>query len=370
MAVEPEFLLHCLTEQGTAYAIILLDTDGTIVDWLAGAEKTFGYSREEAVGRNLRMLFTPEDAALGIPEHELKVARSNGRAEDDRWMARKDGGRFWANGTSAVLFDEEGVHVGFGKILRDRTELREQIEAFENEARAAAAESERKNRFIALLGHEIRNPLNVISLCASGLERLAPGPAGELIRTIDEQVRFMARLVEDLQEASRANSNKLPLSKESVVLQDVLARAAEAVRPHAEQRGQSLQALLMAGPIKMQIDPDRIRQAVTNLLENAVKNTPHGGTIWLKCTIEGHEAVVRVEDNGVGIDKDALPGLFDLFTRSRRNAAARDRLGANLGLGLPLVKELATLHGGTVQVRSDGPGKGAEFTMRLPLDTD
>ncbi len=368
MSAKPEFLLHCLTEQGTDYAVILLDTDGTIVDWLAGAEKTFGYTREEAVGRESRMLFTPEDVALGIPEHELEVARSNGRAEDDRWMARKDGGRFWANGTSTALFDEQGAHVGFGKILRDRTELREQVDTLDNEVRAAATESERKNGFIALLAHEIRNPLNVISLCSSGLARLAPGPAAQLVQTIDEQVRFMARLVEDLQEASRASANKIPLSKEKVVLQDILARAAEAVRPHAEQRGQALQALFMAGAIEIEIDPDRIRQAVTNLLENSVKYTPRGGTIWLKCTIEGHEAVVRVQDNGIGIDKDALPGIFDLFTSPRRNVVASDRLGANLGLGLPLVKELAALHGGTVQVRSDGPGKGAEFTIRLPLD--
>jgi two-component system CheB/CheR fusion protein len=366
MAADAEYLLGCLMEQGKDHAIILLDPAGTIVGWLPGAEKTFGYAFPEVVGRNVALLFTPEDVANGISEHELAVARSNGRAEDDRWLVRKDGSRFWATGTAVALYDAGQSLVGFGKVLRDRTESREHTETLRNDLHEAREADERKNRFIALLGHEVRNPLNVIALCAHGLDRLASGPAAELVATLHKQVAFMLRLVEDLQEASRAEANRIALKVERIVLQDVLRRAAEGVRPHAERRRQVLQTLLVPAGIEVDIDPDRIHQAVTNLLENAVKYTHDGGRIWLKCTTEGNEAVIRVEDDGKGIDKAALPALFELFTRSQSIAGASDGLGAGLGLGLPLVRQLVALHGGSVQVRSDGPGKGSEFIIRLP----
>lgn len=164
----------------------------------------------------------------------------------------------------------------------------------------------------------------------------------------------------------RVSARIAVLKCEDVVLQDVLQRAADAVLPHAQKKQQAFHVKLLPAPVHAHVDPDRIRQAVINLLENAVKYTPEGGTIWLKFSTEADEAVIRVEDDGNGIDSEALPQLFDLFTSPRRTPT-NDQLGAGLGLGLPLVKELAALHGGTVQVRSPGPGKGAEFVVRLPL---
>ena len=177
----------------------------------------------------------------------------------------------------------------------------------------------------------------------------------------------MTRMIQDLQDSIRAGVGLIKLNSEDVILQDVLILAADSVRPHAKRRRQYLYVTLLPAPVRARVDADRIRQAVVNLLENAVKYTPEDGNIWLKFSTEGQEAVIRVEDNGIGINKDALPGLFDLFTTARRNITASNQLGAGLGLGLPLVKELVTLHGGTVQVRSAGPGKGAEFVIRLPL---
>jgi PAS domain S-box-containing protein len=364
---DPALLLHHLMKQDRDNAIILMDPAGVIVDWLAGAEPIFGYTLPEALGRYMGTLFTPEDVSAGVPEHELDVARSDGRADDDRWLMRKDGGRFWAHGTTVALHDEARNIMGFGKILRDRTEVRAQILAIQNDLLATQEAKQRIEGFVTLLAHELRNPLSVIATNAASLAALTTAPASTLVSSTASQCRFMTRMVQDLQDTIRAGEGMVAVNREDVILQDVLSMAADSVRPHAEKRNQSFHVILLPAPIRIHVDSDRIRQAVTNLLENAVKYTPEGGSIWLKFSIEGAEAVIRVEDNGMGIDKDALPDLFELFTRPRRNAAANHQLGAGLGLGLPLVKELVALHGGTVQVRSAGSGKGAEFVLRLPL---
>ena len=367
MQATSEQLLTRLIEQGSDHAIILLDPNGTIVGWLAGAEKTFGYATAEVLNRNVAILFTPEDNAREVSAHELQVARTNGRAEDDRWLLRKDGGRFWASGISTALRDN-GELVGFGKVLRDRTEWREQIETAQNRVRSLVETNDKLRTFIALLSHEIRNPLNVIQNAMAILAKSGAEGTGSIVELVKRQIKFMVRLVEDLQETSRAGVSKVTLRRERIALQTVLEQAAEAVRPHTERRNQTFHVILIRAPLTVDIDPARIHQAMTNLLENAVKYTPDGGTIWLKCTVEIDEAVVAVEDNGVGIDKDDLPGIFELFTQVNPSASSvQEGLGAGLGLGLSLVKELVTLHGGSVQVRSPGRNLGSQFIVRLPL---
>ncbi|MEO8164089.1 MAG: HAMP domain-containing sensor histidine kinase, partial [Betaproteobacteria bacterium] len=215
--------------------------------------------------------------------------------------------------------------------------------------------------------HEIRNPLNTIKTAMHGIATLSTAATKPFIDPIQRQINFMVRLVEDLQEVSRANAYKVTLRKERVVLQDLLHRVADGARPHAEHRGQSFQVLLIPAPLTVDVDPERIVQVLINLLENAIKYTPAGGTIWLKCTIEEQEAVIGVEDSGIGIEKDVLPYIFELFTQEQSSRpASQGGLGAGLGLGLPLVKELVALHGGTIQVISPGKNQGSQFTVRLP----
>jgi signal transduction histidine kinase len=147
------------------------------------------------------------------------------------------------------------------------------------------------------------------------------------------------------------------------VLNDVVRGAADACRPLAERRGQRFEILQLPVPVTVHGDPDRLHQLFVNLIENAVKYTPEEGRIWVKQTIEGDEAVVRIEDSGIGITAEALPWIFDLFTQEK---PARDMAKGGLGLGLSVVRDLVALHGGTVAVRSEGRDKGAEFTVRLP----
>jgi PAS domain S-box-containing protein len=362
-------LLSLLIRQAREHAIILLDPRGTVVGWLGGSELVFGYTSAEMVGQSIFRLFTPEDLQRGLADHELEVARRNGAAEDDRWMVRKDGSRVWANGVVVSLRDESGRVVGFGKTLRDRTDVRAQVEALENRVAALQKADERKNIFLGTLAHELRNPLAPL-VNAVQLLRLRRPDDPDLtypVMLIERQVEFLRRLVDDLLDVTRIGAGKIELKKERVRLGELLARVVESCRARAEERRHQMELILPAGAIVVEADPSRLQQVFLNLVTNAVKYTPEGGRVWVKATMEGREAVVDVEDTGLGISPEMLPKIFDLFTQEEES---RYRSEGGLGIGLSLVKSLVTLHGGTVQVRSGGKGKGSQFTVRLPLAAD
>jgi PAS domain S-box-containing protein len=361
-----EELLRLLLEQGKDHAIILMDAQERIVGWLGGAEEIFGYAAEEMIGRSASHIFTPEDRERGLADHEFAVARKDGRAEDDRWQLRKDGTRIWANGVLIALRDASGAVAGFGKILRDRTDVRGQIETLENRAAALLQADERKNLFLATLAHELRNPLAPLANAVYLLRQVRPGDPDLAypVKLIERQVEFLRRLVDDLLDVTRIGRGKLQLQLGPVHLQEALRRAAEACRPASEERRHRLELLLPGVPITLEGDADRLHQVFVNLLNNAIKYTPEGGRVWLKMTVEGAEAVVRVEDTGVGIAPEMLPRIFEMFTQEASSASWS---GGGLGIGLALVRDLVALHGGVVQVRSEGKGKGSEFTVRLPL---
>jgi PAS domain S-box-containing protein len=353
----PDELLRLLLVQDEGHAVILLDADGVVVAWHAGAEHLFGYAAAEMLGRPVAHLFTPEDRERGAHEHELAVALADGRAEGDRWQVCKDGTRVWASGVVVPLRDAARNIVGFGKILRDRTDVKGHIDALANEA-------SRQKVLLGTLAHELRGPLGPIANAAQ-IIRLKTGDAvAAPVQMIERQVAYIRRLVDDLMEVTRDGAGKSQLLIRRAHLEDILTRAAEACRPLAEARRQDFRVLLLPTPTAVLADPDRLHQVVQNLLTNAIKYTPAGGQVWLKATVEGDEAVFRVEDTGVGIAPEMLPRIFDLFTQE---AASLEHAQGGLGLGLSVVKELVARHGGTVQVRSKGRGMGSEFTVRLPL---
>jgi two-component system CheB/CheR fusion protein len=316
------------------------------------------------VGQSLGVLFTPEDRERGIPDQEIQLAVNFGKAEDDRWQLRRDGSRFWATGILLALRDRNQNLLGFGKILRNRTDLREQLEALRNRVQALTAANQRKDNFLATFSHELRNPMASICTAVELINRTAsrnPDLEGSL-KLIEEQLDFIRRMLDDLLDVTRISTGKVRLNIGPVVLQEVIEKAVESARPKVDERRQRIQVIGPGSFIVLQGDPDRLQQVFSNLLSNAVKYSPEHGAISIKVTTEADEAVVRLTDTGVGIPHDMLPRIFDLFTQVETQLSH-----GGLGIGLALVKDFVALHGGSVQVRSEGVGKGSEFMVRLPL---
>jgi two-component system CheB/CheR fusion protein len=360
-----EVLLKLAREQVKHHAVMLLDPAGRVVSWLYGAQEILGYAAAEMIGQPLDVLFTPEDQALGIPRHEIEIATKDGRAEDDRWAVRKDQIRIWVNGALSALRDGDGRLVGFSKITSDRTDQKAKMDFLENRIEALAQADVRRRVFLGALAHELRNPLAAL-VSASELIRMTTPEGDQLempLQIIARQVDALRRLVDDLSDATRIGAGKVRLELAEIDLKKVVDEAVDCCRPHIDERRHDFRAILPDGPIYVEADAARLRQVIVNLLNNAIKYTDEGGHVWLKATVEGQEAVVRVEDDGVGVSPDMLPHIFDLFTQVESTVS---KSAGGLGIGLSLVKDLVTLHNGTVQVRSEGAGKGSEFTVRLP----
>ena len=230
------------------------------------------------------------------------------------------------------------------------------------EADALREESQRKDRFLAVLAHELRNPLSPILTGVAVLRgrSLPPDSQRHLCDCMDRQVRHLVRLVDDLLDVSRISQGKIVLRKERVELRNTLTQAVESVRNLVDERRHVLAVDVAPEPLVVDGDAVRLVQIVSNLLNNAVRYTPHGGRIHLVLEREASDAVVRVADNGRGIPADLLERVFDIFVQQRGD-------GRGLGIGLTLVRQLVTLHGGTVRAASPGEDLGSEFVVRLPL---
>jgi signal transduction histidine kinase len=222
----------------------------------------------------------------------------------------------------------------------------------------------RKDEFLAMLSHELRNPLAPIRNAVTLLvEDNDPGVQRRAREILDRQVSHMTRLVDDLLDIARISRGKVDLQQRPVPLREVVAAALEASRPLIEAGGHRL-AVEPGEPVTVFADPMRLAQVISNLLNNAAKYTPRGGRIELAVRRENGSALVSVRDNGVGIAPHELPRLFEMFAQGD---ATRRRAPGGLGVGLALARELAQAHGGALEARSDGPGRGAEFTVRIPV---
>ncbi len=237
--------------------------------------------------------------------------------------------------------------------------------------RDRAEADRRKDEFLAMLAHELRNPLAPIR-SGVGLMRMLDLRDPDLVETceiLDRQVRHMSRLIDDLLDVSRITRGTIQLRKARVDLIEVARQAARMVGPAMDGRGHDFVCSLPASPLPIEADPTRIEQVIANVLANAAKYTEPGGTVRL--TVEeaapAQTAVIRVEDNGVGIDPQVLPRIFDLFAQADRTL---DRAQGGLGVGLTIVHRLVALHGGTVEARSDGPGRGTTMVVRLPVASE
>ncbi|MGE5538454.1 MAG: PAS domain S-box protein [Gemmatimonas sp.] len=354
---ESEERFRLLVDGVKDYAIYMLDPVGNIVSWNAGAERIKGYRADEVIGRHFSTFYPPAAIAAGWPRHELAVARERGRFEDEGWRVRKDGTMFWADVVITAIFDRSNVLRGFAKITRDLTEKRRLQQLEESERRMT--------EFLALLAHELRNPLAPIS---NAVRLMTAESSREKIQwcrgMIERQSSHLARLVDDLLDVSRVTSGKIVLQNDTVDMREVVERAVEAARPMSDERRHTLTVDLPDEPVCVTGDSVRLIQSVVNLLNNAVKYTPSGGRIACRLYREETSAVLTVKDNGIGIASEALPRIFELFVQGDQSL---ERTHGGLGVGLSLVDKLVKLHGGFVYAKSDGPGRGSEFAISLPL---
>ena len=220
-----------------------------------------------------------------------------------------------------------------------------------------------KDDFLAMLGHELRNPLAAIASATEILKRLGTttGAAGQSRAVIERQVRHLKRLVDDLLDAARVQAGKITLDRRPLDLAEAVHRALAVV--HATEPAMEHVIEVDAEPVGVNFDPTRLEQVVVSLLTNALKFTPAGRAIRVTVRVDGETAVLVVEDEGIGITADVLPYIFDLFFQGERSAA---RTEGGLGIGLTLVKKLAEVHGGSIEARTGGPGRGSTFVLRLP----
>ncbi len=347
------------------YAMFMLDTTGRVATWNLGAQRIKGYQAEEIIGSHFSRFYPPEDIAAGKCEMELEVAAREGRFEDEGWRVRKDGTQLWANVVITAVRDEHGTLVGFGKVTRDLTERKRSEE--ERSARLAAEQMNRvKDEFLAILGHELRNPLAPIVTALQLIEMRGESASSRELAVIDRHVKHMMRLVDDLLDVSRVESGKVELRKQHFDVRESVAKAIEATTPQIERGQHRLILDLPKKPVIVDGDEARLCQVFSNLLNNAAKYTEPGGRIRFALTRDGERATVQVSDNGIGIDAALLPRVFELFVQGAQNP---ERSRGGLGLGLNLAASLVRMHDGTIAAASEGPGRGSVFTVSLPIVT-
>ncbi len=364
---------RALIAQVRNYAIFAVDLQGQATTWNEGVERVLGWSREEFIGLPIENLFAPEDIARGLHRRELQRAAEEGSATSDQWLRRKDGSPFFATGMTSRVVDSMGHVAGFSKVLRDRTawkfaqDERDKLLESERKARQDAEAANRlKDEFLATLSHELRSPLNAIVGWVHVLRRRSEA-SPEIARgleVIERNARAQTQIVNDLLDMSRIMTGKVRLNPRLMSLQRIVSVALDAIRPAAEAKGIRLAAELDPSADRIRGDPNRLQQVLWNLLTNAVKFTPSGGSVRVASARDDSHVELSVHDSGVGIAGAFLPFVFDRF---RQADASTTRTFGGLGLGLSIVKNLVELHGGSVRGTSPGEGQGSTFCVRLPL---
>jgi len=361
---QSEERLRLMIENATEFAIFAMDLQRRVSFWNPGAQRLLGFSSEEVIGQTADIIFTPEDREQSIPEKETNTALAEGRSSDDRYHVRKDGSRFWGSGAVMPMRDAQGDVVGFVKILRDQTAARQSREALEHSRAELQADAAAKDRFLAVLSHELRNPLASIDsaaelLLVNGMHHADSQAAAEVVR---RQTRSMKAMLDDLIDVSRLKLGRLELKPEHLRLSDVVNSALEITRPLMAQAQHELKLDLGDKDVELDGDPLRLTQVLSNLLSNAVKYTPNGGTIAVRARVASDLLELSVTDTGIGMDPQRIPAMFEMFAQEN---PGEDR-SHGLGIGLALVKNIVELHDGEVSARSAGPGKGSEFRVLLP----
>ena len=361
------------------YAIFTLETRGYITSWNTGAQLIKGYSADDIIGRHFSTFYPPEDVAARKPERELEIAIAEGVYKEEGWRIRKDGSSFWASVVLTALYDR-GILRGFGKVTRDLTERKHaedaQRQLQEQELLLVREQAAREqveatmlqhSAFLSATAHELRTPVTSVLGFAQLLQRrlnrgdIALERLRDPVRTIAEQASRLDRVTTMLLDIARLEHGHFTLARIPLDLRSAIERIVRELQLLSERH--TLTTDLPQAPLTIAGDELRLEQAIYNLVQNAIKYSPRGGTVHVTAQNDGPHAIVTVADEGIGIAPDALPHVFDRFYRATNSSSATI---SGLGLGLYLVKEFVTLHSGTIDVQSV-VDQGTTFRMVLPL---
>jgi PAS domain S-box-containing protein len=362
---ESEERFRLLVEEAKDYAIWMADTAGRVVSWNRGGEQLMGYDADEIVGRHISCFFPPQERVAGRPEEVIENARGQGRFETEGWWLRKDGSCFAAHVVVTALHDGTGRLLGFSMISRDTSEdKRRELEL--TRARDAALEASRvKSAFVANVTHEIHTPLNIIlgyaDLMAERLTELGDARARDYAEPVRRAGKRLLDTVGSILEISKIESGAYRLDPKPIMLVEFVGRLLGEFRILAENKGLALRAEIDEPRAVVSFDEGCLSNALTNLLQNAIKFTERG-EIAVRLGRDARAALcLEVRDTGVGIDADYLPHVFEAFSQENPGLT---RKFEGVGLGLSLVRKYLELNGAEIAVTSE-KGKGARFTIRF-----
>lgn len=348
------------------YVVFLLTPHGTIRACNSAVRQIFGYAEPELIGKSAKVLYGAQDNANGTLAAHLDAAHRRGSANEDVTLVRRDGSTFFANCVCTAFYDDDGKLSGFSTIVRDTTNERAAAEALERAKLSAERASQAKDRFIAVLSHELRTPLVPI-LTGTQLLELTPDlppHVQNVLAMIRRNVALEARLIDDLLDVTSIERGKLALTMQPVDVHEVLRAALDTTRTDLEAKALRLQLELDAPHAVVHGDASRLQQVFWNLLRNAVKFTPRGGTVTIASMTHGDTIRVIVRDTGIGISPSALERIFTPFEQADPSISTGF---GGLGLGLAIAFGLVQKHGGDLAAASEGANRGAEFTVTLPV---
>jgi PAS domain S-box-containing protein len=335
--------------EGLLEGFVAYDENWVMTYINAAGERLLGRRREDVLGKTWHQAF-PHAVGNAVDQMYQRVMRTR-NPEGMEYQYAHYAGRWFEISASPVRSGGVGVY------FRDISDRKRAEQALREADR-------RKDEFLAMLAHELRNPLAPLRNGLHLLRMSAPGsePAAQAREMMERQLKHLIRLVDDLLEVSRISNGKIELQREPIELAAAVLSAVETSRPAIEAARHKLDISLPAEPVKLNGDFVRLAQVIANLLNNAAKYTDPGGSITLAVRRESGDALISVRDSGIGIAADQLPRIFDMFAQ-----AERGRAQGGLGIGLALARRLAELHGGRIEARSGGAGQGSEFIVRLPL---
>jgi PAS domain S-box-containing protein len=342
------------------YAIFLLSSQGSVISWNTGAERIKGYKREEIIGKHYSIFYPPEARERNRPGAILRAAARDGRCTDEGWRVRKDGSQFWANVVLTAIRDETGALRGFLKITRDLSERR-QLEVLQMADR-------QKDKLLATVSHELRTHLNAILGWVNLMleSRNDEAVISQGLDVLQRNTETLTELISGLLDLSRIATGTFNLNFEAVDLKELVCSSVETMQIQAARRGVALKSVVEIPPnaaCRVCADKVGLQQVLANILSNALKFTPKGGTVTAYLSKVQATAILAVKDTGIGMSADFLPRAFDQFAQDKPGQTET----RGMGLGLAICKHLVERHDGSIAAESEGTGRGTTITVKLPL---